>query len=73
MNILDIFNNDAFSAIALTDNVNVVPNMYGRINTLNLFSNEPIPTTSVAIQYNNGVLNLLPSAPARRAAVVRGR
>lgn len=59
--ILDIFNNDAFSAVSLTDNVNIVPNMYGRVNELNIFNNEPIPTKSVAVELQNGVLNLLPT------------
>jgi len=59
--ILDIFNDAAFGATALTDNVNIVPNMYGRINQLGLFKPEPIPTTSVAIEIDNGVLNLLPT------------
>lgn len=59
--ILDIFNNQAFSATSLTDNVNVVPNSYGRLQALGVFTDEPIPTTTVSIQFNNGVLNLLPT------------
>ena len=59
--ILDIFANGAFSAVSLTDNVNVVPNMYGRIQQLGIFADEPIPTTKVSIEFNNGVLNLLPT------------
>ena len=61
--ILDIFNNDAFSANTLTDNVNVVPNIYGRLNELGLFRDEPIPTTTVSVNIVNGVLNLLPTRP----------
>ncbi len=54
--ILDIFNDQAFSAISLTESVNVVPNTYGRINELGLFQNEPVSTTSVAIDIRNGVI-----------------
>ncbi len=69
--ILDIFNDEAFSAITLTDNVNIVPNMYGRVNQLGIFNDEPIPTTSVSINIVNGVLNLLPTRP-RGAAPTLG-
>jgi hypothetical protein len=61
--ILDIFNQDAFSASALTGNISVVPNNYGRIRELELFRDEPIPTTTVTVLIENGVLNLLPSRP----------
>ena len=45
--VLDIFNNDAFSASTLTRAITIVPNSYGRIRALGLFRDEPIPTTSV--------------------------
>jgi hypothetical protein len=61
--ILDIFNGDAFSAVALTASVNMVPNAYGRVNALGLFAPEPIPTTTVIVSIENGVLNLLPTRP----------
>lgn len=57
----DVFSQDPFSAIEMTRAVNVVPNTYGRLQEINLFPGEPIPTTSVAIAYENGVLNLLPT------------
>jgi len=59
--IVDIFNSDAFSGQELTTAVNVVPNTYGRLQELNLFPAEPVPTTDVAIQFVNGQLNLLPT------------
>ncbi len=61
MNILDIFGDAAFSATSLTAAINVVPNDYGRLRELGLFNEETIPTTSVAVQYENGTLNLLPT------------
>lgn len=61
--ILDIFNQDAFSASALTGNITIVPNSYGHINALGLFTPEPITTTTVTVIVENGVLNLLPTRP----------
>ncbi|WP_182179304.1 major capsid protein [Methylobacterium radiotolerans] len=61
--VLDIFNNDAFSASTLTRAITIVPNNYGRIRALGLFRDEPIPTTSVIVAIENGVLNLLPTRP----------
>lgn len=71
--ILDIFNDAAFSAVSLTDSVNIVPNSYGRLNEMGLFTNEPVSTTSVAIDINNGVLNLLPMRPRGAPASVGTR
>lgn len=59
--ISDIFSGDAFSAVELTAAVNVVPNTYGRLQQMNLFPSEPIATTTVAVQFANGVVNLLPT------------
>ena len=61
--ILDIFNQDAFSASSLTGTITIVPNSYGRINALGLFRPEPIPTTNVTVIIEDGVLNLLPTRP----------
>lgn len=61
--ILDIFNQDAFSAVSLTSSIAIVPNTYGRINALGLFRQEPIATTTVVVAIENGVLNLLPTRP----------
>ena len=64
-NILDMFfTNDAFSTVELTEAINVVPNQYGRLREIGLFG-QPIgiSTTQVFIEYNNGVLNLLPTRP----------
>lgn len=59
--ILDIFGNVAFSSTSLTQAINIVPNDYGRVRELGLFANEPITTTTVVVQYENGTLNLLPT------------
>ena len=59
--ILDVFGGDAFQSIVLTEAINIVPNNYGRLLELGLFTSEPIATTSVAVTYANGTLNLLPT------------
>lgn len=69
--ILDVFNSDPFSAVEMTRAINVVPNTYGRLQELNLFPAEAIPTTTVAVAYENGVLNLLPTKP-RGAPATQG-
>ena len=62
MNVIsDIFSQSLFSGTALTDNVNVVPNTYGRLNELGIFKPVPIPTTTASIEISNGVLNVLPT------------
>lgn len=63
MGMLDIFKNDAFGALELTDAFNVRPNKYGRLNELGLFPARGVRTREVAIERKNGVLNLLPTVP----------
>jgi len=60
---LDIFNSQAFSMVALTEAINMVPNMYGRVRELNIFPIKPVNTTTVAIEIKNNVLNLIPTQP----------
>ncbi len=59
--IADIFSQDAFSAVELTTAVNIAPNTYGRLNELNLFPPVPVGATKIAVQFNNGQINLLPT------------
>lgn len=63
MGLLDIFKNDAFSVVELTDAFNVWPNTYGRLNELNLFPERGVRTTDITIERKNNVLNILPTAP----------
>lgn len=57
----DIFSGDAFSALSLSTAINLVPNQYGRVNELGIFSSEGVDTTMVGIEFEKGVLNLIPS------------
>ena len=61
--IMDIFNNKAFSAVEMTEALNYVPNKYGRLQELGLFTNRPTPLRTVAIQIDSRGINLLPSKP----------
>lgn len=56
---LDIFSNSAFSVISLTDAINKVPFVPGRIGQLGLFDETGIVTTSVMIEEREGSLNLI--------------
>lgn len=58
---LDIFHDDAFSAVSLTDAVTTIPNSYGLINDLGIFRDEPIATRTAVIALQNGILNILPT------------
>lgn len=57
---LTIFNNDAFKCAELTNAINVIPNKYGRVQELGVFTEKGVKTTSVVIDINNGVLSILP-------------
>ena len=58
------FANDAFSTAMLTEAITRLPyNIYGRVGELGLFTDEGVSTTSVIIEEQSGVLNLLPTSP----------
>lgn len=59
---IDIFNDNAFSMVSLTQAINKVdyqPNLLGR---LNIFEEEPVRTTSIAIEKRESVLSLVPTS-----------
>jgi hypothetical protein len=55
------FTDTAFSMSELTKAINILPNMYGRCEALNLFPAKSVRQRSIAIEEKNGVLNLLPT------------
>lgn len=59
----DIFANPAFGITNLTQSINILPNLYGRLAEMGLFASKPITTRSVIIEEKYGVLHLLPSKP----------
>ena len=60
---LDIFNNDAFGVVPLTDAINKIKFVPGRIGQLGLFSPSGVATTSVAIEEKDGQLILVEPTP----------
>lgn len=61
---LNVFNdNPAFGVIPLTDAINALKYVPGRIGQLGLFSGNGVATTSVAIEEKNGILTLVAPSP----------
>lgn len=56
---LDMFNNNAFSTLSLTDAINKVKFVPGRISSMGLFQESGVSTTSIAIEEKNGILSLI--------------
>jgi hypothetical protein len=51
---LGVFKQDAFSVTSLTDAVNKVPFVPGRLGQMGLFQETPITTTTIAIEQKDG-------------------
>lgn len=66
---LDVFSNSAFSVISLTDAINKVPFIPGRIGQLGIFTESGITTTSVMIEEREGSLNLIETTSRGAPAV----
>jgi len=60
-NILDIFNDEAFSVVSMTNAINLVPNTWGKIGSMGLFVPQGVNTTDVGIEQENGTIVILPS------------
>lgn len=60
---LDIFNSDAFSVVPLTDAIQQVKFVPGRLGQLGIFSTSGVATTSVAIEERDGLLTLVSPTP----------
>jgi hypothetical protein len=63
MSILDVFKSDAFSVTTLTDAINKMKYVPGRIGSLGLFTPTGVNTTSIVIDEKNGVLQLVSPSP----------
>jgi len=60
---LDIFNDDAFSLVPLTDAINKIKFVPGRLGAMGLFNATPVTTTTIGIEEKEGQLSLVsPSA-----------
>src|SRR5262245_60630411 len=72
--IADVFGNREWSAIELTDAINIIPNNYGLVTQLRIFPDpEALATTYVSLERQNFSLNLLPAttrgAPGTKGSV----
>lgn len=63
MSMLDIFNTDPFRVIPLSQAIQNVKFVPGRIGQLGIFSESSIPTTSLALEERGGILMLVPPTP----------
>jgi len=61
--ILNPFEQDAFNMASLCAAIDILPNNYGRVNQLGLFSDAPVTQRTVIIDERNGVLNILQTMP----------
>ena len=75
MAMLNPFSNDAFGTVALTASINVLPNRYGMLQDMNLMPTRAVRLRQIAVEENNGVLSLLPTATvgAQGTVGVRGK
>jgi hypothetical protein len=70
---LNIFDNEAFNMVSLTNAINLLPNTYGRLEELRLFTPKGVRTRSIALEEQNGVLTLLPTQPVGSPATFATR
>ncbi len=62
MSTMDIFSNDAFRTRELSEGINIIPNMWGRIGELGLFTPKPLRTAAFMIESQNGKLVIVQSS-----------
>lgn len=60
---LDVFNNNAFGVVPLTDAINDLKFVPGYIGRSGLFSTTSVATTSIAIEKKGNILVLVPPSP----------
>ena len=62
MPMLDIFSNNAFSVTSLTDAINKMPFIPGKVGQLGIFQESGVSTTSIMIEEREGSLTLIPTS-----------
>jgi hypothetical protein len=63
MSVLDIFKTDAFSVISLTDAINKLPFIPGRVGQIVDWMERGVETTTIMVEEVNGVLRLIDPTP----------
>jgi len=62
MSILDVFNTDIFSAVSLTQSMNVEPPKPMRIGQMGLFTTRPLTTRTAVLERKDRTISILPTA-----------
>lgn len=68
---LDVFRDDAFSLMELTHAINLMPHVPTRLQSLGLFTESGVATTSISIEMQTDVLALVPALPRGGVATVK--
>ena len=71
MSVLDVFNDDAFGVVEMTNSVNLLPYQPSRLGRLGIFSTKGVTTTSVMIERQGNKLTLLPSVARGTGGIKR--
>lgn len=64
----NVFDRPEFNMAALTAAINRLPNRYGRVTELGLFTPKGVTTTSIQVEEKGGTLKLLPTVPREAPA-----
>jgi hypothetical protein len=67
------FESGAFDMTSLTASINLLPNMYGKLESLKLFPQKSVRTRNISVEEQNGVLSLLPTQVPGGSATVGTR
>lgn len=59
---MDIFQNDAFRAMDLSEAINLVPNQWGLIGEMGLFVDKPVRGFDFSVESKSGVLQIISSS-----------
>ncbi len=74
--IINPFDTSGYDLATMTQSVNLIPNNYGRVRQLGLFTPDPVRTRTIIVENVNGVLTLLqsqvPGSPAPRKQQGKG-
>jgi hypothetical protein len=70
---LNVFEDDAFSLVSMTDRVNKIPYQPGQIGALGIFPERGVTTTSIEIEEKAGVLRLIQTNPRGAPPFVQPR
>lgn len=73
MSLLDIFNDDAFGLVTLTDTINKVPFVPGQAGRAVSWNSRGVPTLSVAIEERSGFLELVNPTPRGGVGTARSK